>query len=492
LIGKDLDIAAQNIAISEIGVSIAQQQLGIAQINARFAADIVRFLNSRLLDSRRFAWMAGVARDNYRILLGYAVTAAWLAERALEFERQTEVNIIRFDYWRDTEHGLMGVDQLRVDIETLEKEKLVNETRKQQITRAISLAQLSPLELARFRATGTIYLTTLEEWFERDFPRQYLRLIKGVSVNVAALVPPTDSVKATLTLLGTTRTLLATSNDVYGPIEIRRPPETISISSPLNATGVFTPLLPESPYLNPFEGSGVEGNWLFEMSKASNPSLNYDAIADVQIVFQYTSLEDVNKRPIFPLAAKGSVSYSLVFNAPDSNYHLHNPVFNGGPSAPHPYVAVFTLVPHRLPPNQSNRRFRAINLLFERAGASTKRPITTLRFVPDGGAPLTIWQDEVCGTNGFFRRNRSEVTPASVRDALGDVAGRWELEFLHDEAAWNGAVTALGLTAGAATDTDLFARDAAGQVVTRAGYGVLDLSWLKDVLVEIEFDHLLV
>jgi hypothetical protein len=479
----DQGIAQQSIAITRTGVSIAEQQLGIAQMNAQFAADTVQFLKSRLFNGDRLMWMANIARENYRVLLGYAVTAAWLAEQALEFERQRQYNVIRFDYWKERDQGLMGVDRLRTDLETLANEKLVNETRKHQITRTISLAQIAPLELAHIRQTGQLSLTTLEDWFERDFPTHYLRLIKGVTVNIVALVPPTEGVRATLTQFGITRTLVRASNGRYRSIEIKRDPERVALSSSVGATGLFTPLLPESQYLNPFEGSGVAGNWLLEMPRSSNPYLNYDDILDVQLVLQYTSLDDPAKKATVPLAAQGAATYSLKLNFPDPYYDLHNPSFVQG-AAGSPYRLIFQTDERFFAPNQRMRRLSGITVYFDQDGR-TYRPLTTLRYTPNGSdTPIVFWSQSIASPLGAKRL----ILSAADREKARPLSGIWTLEFSNDETAIAAAVA--GLPAEDRPAPDIFVRDDANQIVNRDGHKLLDLDWLKDVMIMLEYDYI--
>ena len=78
---------------------------------------------------------------------------------------------------------------------------------------------------------------TPQALFDRDFPGHYLRLIKRVELSVIALLPPERGVRATLSASGVSRTVVA-----RGPFEtvtLRREPETIAFTSPIDATGLF-------------------------------------------------------------------------------------------------------------------------------------------------------------------------------------------------------------------------------------------------------------
>ena len=494
LLEIDALVADVGLANAHIGVDIAEQQLDIARINATFAAEIVEFLQTKLFTGKRFAWMAAIAKENYRVLLNYTIAAAWLAEQALEFERQQRYDIIRFNYWRENDEGLMGVDQLTVDIEQLEHQHLVNEQRKRQITKVISFAQLSPIEMAGFRQTGQLHLSTLEEWFERDFPTHYLRLIKGVTVNIIALVPPGDGVKASLTMLGTTRTIVPNGAG-YNRIEIKRPPERIAISSAVGATGVFTPLFPENSQLNPFEGSGIEASWHLEMDRRSNPSINYDTIMDVQFEIQYTALEDTAKQPQYPLIAKGAASFSLRQSFPDEFFHFQNPDLSGGAPAtgPEPYTVAIESSDRNLAPNQQNRRPYAVTLLIESRSGEKKLPVVSLDFEPStGGASLPVIVKQVPKESGMLRVDV---------DSLPTASGKWKLAFINDETDWLQAVKDhLDISGSVDPESDQLAvhnlfrwTDSTNPPErvpeAQGGTNLLELDWLADIQLMVEYDY---
>jgi hypothetical protein len=66
------------------------------------------------------------------------------------------------------------------------------------------------------------------------------------------------------------------------------------MSAANNSTGVLE-LDPQPDMLLPFEGSGVDMSWEFNMPKASN-QLDYRAIADVLVTLEYTALNSIDYR----------------------------------------------------------------------------------------------------------------------------------------------------------------------------------------------------
>ncbi len=206
--------------------------------------------------------------DLYQDQLNMAIATAKAAQQALEFERQTSLDFIGYDYWDDEKRGLLGAEQLLADLETMEQFRLTNTSRKREIEKTISLNSVAPAEFQRFIETGILDFATPAEWFDRDFPGHYMRLIRDVRLTVVALVPPTEGIHATLSNSGISRVM--TGEPFEEPTVIYRLPEAIAISSPFNSSGLFE-LNPQDPMLLPFEGSGVATDWRLEMPKGGQP-----------------------------------------------------------------------------------------------------------------------------------------------------------------------------------------------------------------------------
>jgi len=334
------DQAQQDINIAEIGVDLADdhidivnQEFEVANIRLGFANDVVEYMeNERFTNPDLYRWMNENLKDLYRDQLNMAIATAKAAQQALEFERQTSLDFIGYDYWDDEKRGLLGAEQLLADLEKMEQFRLTNTSRKREIEKTISLSSVAPVEFQRFREIGVLDFATPAEWFDRDFPGHYMRLIRDVRLTVVGLVPPTEGIHATLSNSGISRVM--TGEPFEEPTVIYRLPEAIAISSPYNSSGLFE-LNPQDPMLLPFEGSGVATNWRLEMPKGAN-RFDYDTIFDVLFTIRYTALEDTIYRQkvltdmgqdeygYVPIEALRS--FSLRNGFPDQWYHFHNPV----------------------------------------------------------------------------------------------------------------------------------------------------------------------
>src|SRR5262249_26812342 len=253
--------------------------------------------------------------------------------------------------------GLTGSARLLEDIYQLDQYAIDTNKRKLQLTKTLSVAQLAPFEFQHFLETGILAFATPMELFDRDFPGHYLRLIKRVRTSVIALIPPTLGIRATLSSTGLSRVVVG--GDIYQTINLRRDPETIALSSPINATGLFE-LEGQQPtdMLLPMEGTGVDTQWEFRMLKASN-QFDYESIADVLLTMEYTALnsfdyyQQVIQTPALNRPLSADQPYSFRRDFADAWYDLHNP-----DQSDMPMVVTFETKREEFPPNLTNLKIQ--------------------------------------------------------------------------------------------------------------------------------------
>ncbi|MCK5231044.1 MAG: hypothetical protein KAR13_12295, partial [Desulfobulbaceae bacterium] len=322
-----------------------------------------------------YDWMIGVLEGVYRYFLQQATAMAKLAENQLAFERQeVPPAYIQTDYWEAPSEGavitsaenstvdrrgLTGSSRLLMDIYKLDQHAFETDKRKLQLTKTISLARLDPFVFQRFVQTGVMVFETPMRMFDQDFPGHYLRLIKRVRTSVLALIPPTEGIKATLQSSGISRVVIG--GNIFQEITIRRDPESVALTSPQNATGLFE-LQQESHMMLPFESSGVNMVWEFRMPKASNP-FDFKTIADVLITIEYTALDSYDYRQQVVRQLDRSVSadraFSFRLQFPDQWYALNNPDQNNIPMA-----VTFEIRRGDFPPNIQDLNIQHVLLYF--------------------------------------------------------------------------------------------------------------------------------
>ena len=317
-------------------------------------------------------------------------------------------------------NGLTGSARLLQDIYQLDQYAFTTDQRKLQLTKTLSLATLAPAEFQRFRETGVMTFATPMRLFDADFPGHYLQQIKQVRTTVIALIPPNQGIHASLSSTGISRVVVG-GNSFQGVV-IRRDPETVALSSPMNATGVFE-LNAQSTLLNPFEDIGVDMTWEFSMPKAVN-LFDYSTIADVLISIDYTALNSPTYRQqvVRQLNRTWSADlpYSFRQQFADQWYDLNNPNQSATPMA-----VSFTTLPNDFPPNLTNLRIQQVVLYFARAdGQQFEIPVTSLFFTPQNGRGRI--GGSATSINGVISTRRGNAN--SWLAMIGKLpAGTWEL-----------------------------------------------------------------
>jgi hypothetical protein len=431
----DVAIGDQQVRLAEDHQSIVAQELFIAQIQTANARATVEFLSNKFTNVELYDWMSGVLQDVYSSFLQQATAVARLAQNQLAFERQEATPLfIKNDYWQppgddgafggppeSDRRGLTGSVRLLQDIYQLDQFAFETDKRKLQLTKTISLSQLAPLEFQRFRETGVLTFATPMRFFDRDFPGHYLRLIKRVRTSVVALIPPNQGIRATLTSSGLSR--VVTGGDVFQPVTVGRDMESVALTSPAGATGLFE-LEPQTDKLLPFEFMGVDAIWNLEMPKAANP-FDYRTIADVLLTIEYTALSslDYRQRVIQQLdrTVDADRAYSFRNQFADQWYDLHNP-----DGTARPMTVSFTTGGDDFPSNVDHLTTRQVALYFVLADGKTVKDFRAhLRFTEEGaqtpvGGEATATPDGIISTR---LGNASSWTPMVSRSPFG----KWEL-----------------------------------------------------------------
>jgi hypothetical protein len=441
---QDVRIGAQQVKIATDGVRVSGQERAIAQLQADHAEAVVDFLSNKFTNAELYDWMSGVLERVYAYFLGQATAMAQLAANQLAFERQqVPPPFIQADYWEaPTEEGggapgdgqaadrrgLTGSARLLQDIFQLDQYAFDTNQRKLQLTKTLSLAQLAPAEFQRFRETGVLTFATPMDLFDRDFPGHYLRLIRRARVSVVALIPPTQGIRATLSTPGLSRVVIG-NGGLFQPIVVRRDPESVALSSPRDATGLFE--LDQQPeMLLPFEETGVDTVWEFRMPKAAN-LFDYDTLADVLLTLDYTALDSsVYRQQVLQqldphVSADRAFSFRQQFA--DAWYDLNNPAQSATPMAVH-----FTTRREDFAPNREDVRIQQVVLYFARTtGATFEVTVTGLLFNETGSkGPVGGGAQSVGGVISTRQANGSTWATSGIigKSPVGD----WQLTLADD------------------------------------------------------------
>lgn len=268
--------------------------------------EVDRFLQDKFTNKELYAWMQGEISRLYYEYYRFAFDTARKAEQTMKRElMRPEVDAttyIKFNYWDAGRKGLLSGEALYLDLKRMEMAYHENNKREYELTKHISLLQMSPLALLQLRTTGNCTVSLPEEIFDMDGPGHYFRRIKTVAVSIPCVTGPYTSINCTLTLLKSsirTKPLLGDGyqrrdseddrfNDSFGSLQ------TIVTSSGQNDSGLFETNLRDERYL-PFEGAGAISQW--QLTLPANPSkeqpcqFDYQTISDAILHIRYTARE---------------------------------------------------------------------------------------------------------------------------------------------------------------------------------------------------------
>jgi hypothetical protein len=301
----------KQLRAAQIREAIAEQELRSHRQQMKNADEIERFLNEdgaeksgKKSNRALYAWMKREVRGLYAQCFQLAFDVARKAERALQHELgRPELSYLQFGYLAGKE-GLLAGERLFLDIKRMELAYHEQNQREYELTRHVSLLQLSPLELVRLRSTGRCSVKLPESLFDMDGPGHYFRRIRGVSVSIPCVTGPYASVACTLRLLRSSIRKTAVVGDSYPRVDANDERfsdhfgsvQAIVTSSGQNDTGLFDGGRDER--YQPFEYAGAVSEWELQLSadpSAGDPaSFDYATISDVLLHLRYTAREGGN------------------------------------------------------------------------------------------------------------------------------------------------------------------------------------------------------
>ena len=235
-----------------------------------------------------------------------AVATARQAQRAFNIERgHTSEHFIGGELWDNLHEGLLAGERLELDLRRMEKAYRDCNRREYELTKHISLQRDFPVEFLHLKTTGRCEIDLPEWMFDLDYPGQYMRRIKNVTLTIPCVTGPYTGVHCRLTLLSSTTRIQPW---LPGPVgaccheeherceccdgrdrderedlaERYRPlpgdprivrsftaTDAIATSSGVNDAGLFEVSFRDERYL-PFEFAGAISRWRIELPPENN------------------------------------------------------------------------------------------------------------------------------------------------------------------------------------------------------------------------------
>ncbi len=275
-----VDAADFRRRLAEIEVLIAEDSLAIEEMRGAYLNDRLRFLQNRTLTATYWYQIASLYRELAESQLKTAARWAWMAERALEFETNIPVSIVRMDYHLLT----LGAERLRSDLDQLvvilaefreryrdvpniiEREFRFSVEFPEQFRALTSLDASPPAESLSPGVRSVEFATTMQA-FDKRLPGRYaFGRVLGVEVELQTDIAPNvfsghvENARVTRFVQpdGSTRRIQSSASLVRVPIPISADSATIC------------------PPTFDLDNSGLHGE--FSIPRSVDPEMDWEAI----------------------------------------------------------------------------------------------------------------------------------------------------------------------------------------------------------------------
>lgn len=288
---KDIEQITKQVAASNLRIAIASQELRNHDLQSENAQAVEEFMHGKYSNRELYNWMSEQLSNLYFQSYQLAYDVAKRAERCFKHELGVDSTFLKFGYWDGLKKGLLAGENLHSDIKRMEVAYLNQNARELEITKHVSLRQLSPKALLELRMTGSCEFDIPEWLLDLDFPGHYFRRVKSASVSLPCVVGPYTSLSGTLTSLKSivrVRPARVIGDADQANLAVSHlPMQSIATSTGQNDSGMFEFSFRDERYL-PFEGAGVTSTWRFTLPKEFR-AFDYETISDLIMHVKYTA-----------------------------------------------------------------------------------------------------------------------------------------------------------------------------------------------------------
>jgi hypothetical protein len=300
---KELAQVDKQILGAQIRLQIAQKELQNQELQIENSKAVDEFMRNKYTNVELYNWMIGqisaVFFQSYQLAFDVARKAELCLRKEIPFAipKMPAGGFIKFGYWDSLRKGMLSGEKLQYDLRKMESFYMESNKRELELTKHVSMALLDPSALLMLRTTGTCSITIPEELFDLDYPGQYMRRIKTVSVSIPCVAGPYTTINCKLSQTSSKyrKNTSLTPDGKYEENPVNGDPrfeyitngDTIATSSAQNDSGVFELNFGDDRYL-PFEGAGAISDWTISIPNEF-PLFDPDTIRDVILHIKYTA-----------------------------------------------------------------------------------------------------------------------------------------------------------------------------------------------------------
>lgn len=310
LLDIELEQIERQILAAERRRDIALRELNNYQRQIEQSAEVHDFLRDKFTSHELYLFLQQETAALHARAYELALHSARQAQRAFNYERgHTARTFVTGELWDSLREGLLAGERLQLALRQMEHAYLGANAREYELTKQISLNRHFPMELLCLLANGVCEIDLPEWMFDLDYPGQYLRRIKNVSLTIPCVVGPYVGVNCRLTLLSSSTRV---DPDLVDPPHACCPDgrpghgyeaqpddrrivrqytatEAIATSNGQNDTGMFELNFRDERYL-PFEFAGAVSRWRIELPPDNN-HFDLGTVTDVVLHLNYTARE---------------------------------------------------------------------------------------------------------------------------------------------------------------------------------------------------------
>lgn len=315
----EIDQIERQILAAERHRDAALRDLNNQQRQIEQSTEVQDFLRDKFTNAELYLFLQQETAALHRQMYELAVRTARHAQRAFNNERGHLARRFLPEHgWDNLHDGLIAGERLQSALRQMELAYVDENCREYELTKHLSLRLDFPVEFLKLQMTGVAEIEIPEWLFDLDYPGQYMRRIKNVSLSIPCVVGPYTGVHCRLTLLGSTtridprltepptecpprgyencghekcgcdRGYLPLADD---PRLVRSfaATQAIATSSGQNDSGLFELDFRDERYL-PFEFAGAVSRWRIELPPENN-RFDFDTLGDVVLHLNYTARE---------------------------------------------------------------------------------------------------------------------------------------------------------------------------------------------------------
>ena len=313
-----LQIERQKLA-ADRQKAISLRELNSQQRQIEHAIEVQDFMRDKSTGPDLYLFLQQETMVIYRQFYDLALQAARETEQLFWYERRDTLrNFLPESAWDNLRDGLMAGEKLELALRTMERAYMEVNCREYELSKTFSLCQHFPAAFFLLKTTGFCEIELPEWMFDFDYPGQYMRRIKSVSLTIPCVTGPYIGINCRLKLLSSTirvdayliKPAIRCCSDCsqhgggYEPVLPDDPrfvhqygaTEAIATSRGQGDTGLFQLDFNDNRYL-PFEFAGAVSRWRIELPPENN-QFDLNTLSDVVMQLNYTAREggDVLRR----------------------------------------------------------------------------------------------------------------------------------------------------------------------------------------------------